>query len=204
MNEDCWQKHLNVNAKLSVEFTSKEMKNKIKIHLNRIPSSCSDVLDLGAGDGYSSEYLQNLGKNVIATSINPKEVEYMKKNGISAQLEDMHILSFESESFDCVYMRQVLEHALAPYLVFCEINRVLRESGYCILIVPPEIDLFMSNENSVYLHNSATKHYSVLTEIQLKTLWEKVDFELKDKWVLKTPHGTDVAYLLKKENENGI
>jgi len=200
MNFEAWKKYIDFNAHLPVEITPPDMQPKIDVHLSKIPTECDFILDLGAGDGYAAGELLKKNKQVVAVSINPKEVDYMKHNGINAVIEDMHILSFTDNYFDCVYMRQVFEHSLAPFVVLSEISRVLKPKGYLMLIVPPEIDICLSNSTSVYLHNSASKHYSVLTEIQLKTLWEKVGFILRNKWVLITPHGTDVAYLLRKEN----
>lgn len=202
MSHDIWSQYLSINENLPIEFTHESMKGIIQIHLSKIPRSCRDILDIGAGDGYAAEMLTSMGKNVIAVSINPKEVSYMVKRGIAAQREDMHNLSFAPESFDCVYMRQVLEHSIAPYLVFSEVFRVLRDGGFWMLIVPPELDIAISDGGYLYAHNSAVKHYSVLTEIQLKTLWEKTGFVLVTRWILGTPNGTDLAYLLRKGDRN--
>jgi hypothetical protein len=54
------------------------------------------------------------------------------------------------------------------------------------------------------MHNSASKHYSVLTEDQLFTLWNKFSFVLKDMWTLMTPNGIDKGYLLQKTEESEI
>jgi ubiquinone/menaquinone biosynthesis C-methylase UbiE len=118
-------------------------------------------------------------------SINKKEVNFVKNKGHSVFHEDMHNLSFENNFFDTVYTRQTLEHSIAPYIVFSEIYRILQNYG-----------------KFIYMHNSASKHYSVLTEDQLLTLWNKFNFVLKDMWKLMTPNGIDKGYLLQKVEES--
>ena len=105
MDSETWNSYLITNVNLPIEFTTEEMQQKTQIHLNKIPFNCQNILDLGAGDGYAAEFLMSKNKKVIATSLNSQEVEYMLQRGVKAQREDMHNLSFENDSFDCVYMR---------------------------------------------------------------------------------------------------
>ena len=198
MNNDIWKSYLSFNKNLPIEDTTQPLQSIIGIHLNYISTKHQDILDLGAGDGYAANTLMDKGKNVTAASLNPKEVNYMLSRGINAVEEDMHNLSFEDNSFDCVYMRQTLEHALAPYMVMSEVYRVLKDDGHFILIVPPEIDITNTNGGFIYAHNFSSKHYSVLTEVQLYTLWTKVGFELENMWILQTINGKDQGYLLRR------
>ncbi len=49
---------------------------------------------------------------------------------------DAHVLPFRSERFDIVYCIHTLEHCLQPYVVLCEVMRVLRRGGRALIVVP--------------------------------------------------------------------
>lgn len=200
MNHEIWEKYLSYNENLPIEKTSDNLKPIIDMHLSYV-SSIGKFLDLGMGDGYVLNKMRDRGvvsENLYGASINKKEVNFVRNQGHQVFHEDMHNLNFEDNFFNIVYTRQTLEHSIAPYLVFSEIYRILKNNGKLILIVPPTIDITKSDSKFVYMHNSASKHYSVLTEDQLFTLWNKFDFLLKDMWTLMTPNGIDKGYLLQK------
>ena len=67
-----------------------------------------------------------------------KELGYLNFVGInlegSAKIQkmDMHDLRFSDKQFDVVIARTTMEHAFAPFLVFLEVRRVLKNKGYFV------------------------------------------------------------------------
>jgi SAM-dependent methyltransferase len=61
------------------------------------------VLDVGAGAGRHSLYLQKLGYEVFAIDISPGAIEVMKKRGVeNALIMDLKALEFSDEFFDTI------------------------------------------------------------------------------------------------------
>jgi ubiquinone/menaquinone biosynthesis C-methylase UbiE len=140
--------------------------------LKHLPPSCSHVLDLGCGDGWSVNYIkQILGKDVVGFTCNPQELRFARRHypRIRIKFGDMHSLSFRNEEFDAVYCREAYEHSVAPYIAMCEMNRVLRYHGYLLINIPDEQWLAYDS------------HFSVLTQAQMSEMFRKCRFELLQK-----------------------
>lgn len=82
------------------------------------------ILDLGCGDGLELDYLKELGfTNVVGVNRHPRELRPDMTNA------DIHELPFPDQSFDFVYSKETLEHALCPFVAAYESGRVLKIGG---------------------------------------------------------------------------
>lgn len=136
--------------------------------LGHLPGECRRVLDLGCGDGWSSNYISEvLGLDAVGLTCNPDELRFARRRypGVRVKFGDMHSLPFRDKEFDAVYCRETYEHSIAPYIAMCEMNRVLKEGGYLLINVPDES--WLSDES----------HYSVLTRPQMLEMFRKCRFE---------------------------
>lgn len=123
------------------------------------------ILDLGSGSGYASEQLIGLGAKVTAVSISKKDEKHLKKiKGLKYWIGDMHDLPFKDSEFDIIYSRHSFEHSMAPYILACELNRVLKKKGHVMLIQPS------------FLWNSMQGHFQILIPIQMCYLFAKCGF----------------------------
>lgn len=128
--------------------------------MQKIPSCCNEILDLGCGDGWSTNCLKMMGKKAIGVTINPKEAQHaFTKYGLTLVVSDMHDLPLEDRMFDCIYCRESYEHSIAPYIALCEMNRVLRLNGYVLINLPWDDWI---REDS---------HYSVFTPSQMREMF---------------------------------
>jgi radical SAM superfamily enzyme YgiQ (UPF0313 family)/GT2 family glycosyltransferase/acetyltransferase-like isoleucine patch superfamily enzyme/ubiquinone/menaquinone biosynthesis C-methylase UbiE/glycosyltransferase involved in cell wall biosynthesis len=141
-----------------------------KLHqelFHHIPVPCKEILDLGCGDGWSTNELIRLGKNAVGITINPDEAEHaLKTYGLNLHVQDMHDIQFPDHSFDCIYCRESFEHCVAPFIAMCEMNRVLRPNGYALINLP---DTKWIREDS---------HFSVLTPAQMYEMSYKCRFKV--------------------------
>lgn len=83
-----------------------------------------NILDVGAGAGVFSKKLQDMGKKVTCVDINEKNVEYMKKQGLNAQIGDIRRLPFKDGEFSLVIGMEVIEHLKDPSEGLKELFRV--------------------------------------------------------------------------------
>jgi SAM-dependent methyltransferase len=110
----------------------------------------SKLLEIGAGMGENTGFLIEMSYKVCATDISPKSVELMNNTfyesvNFSAEVADMEILPFDSESFDVVCSAGSLSYG-DNTVVMNEIYRVLKPGG--VMIVVDSL-----NNNPIYRFN---------------------------------------------------
>lgn len=95
------------------------------------------VLDLAAGEGAVSEFIMNLGCDVVALDISKNALEKAKARGVKTVLGSVEEkLPFKEESFDAIFWGDNVEHLFMPLKTLKEINRVLKKNGRLILSCP--------------------------------------------------------------------
>lgn len=90
------------------------------------------ILDVGCGVGD----LVSHRENIIGVDINPCAVSYCQKKGLNARIMEINKLPFNSNTFECVVLDNVLEHLDNPLPLLDEISRVLKKHGVLIIGVP--------------------------------------------------------------------
>ena len=130
-------------SKLPIDLGQSEYKHKTKgkqIAFSNIPkcSQESKALDVGCGDGYWSEKMQQIGYNV--TSID-QERTYPNVDS-SHRYENMaptnlnSTLPYKDNSFDFVWCSEVIEHLTNYKQTIQEIERILKPNGTYIITTP--------------------------------------------------------------------
>jgi len=147
---------------------NKRHKLNIDYIVKKFPKGVKRVLDVGCATGYSTEKIRQEGYEVVGITISEKEVYLAKKRypHLKVYRMDMHCLQFEDRYFDLVFARMVLEHAVSPYIVLCEINRVLKDKKYALILMP----------NMKHIDNPY--HLFSLNFEQMNELLKKTGFEL--------------------------
>jgi 2-polyprenyl-3-methyl-5-hydroxy-6-metoxy-1,4-benzoquinol methylase len=98
-----------------------------------------DLLEIGPGGrGVLLKAAREDGFRVQAVEIGEDNVRNLKKllGDGAVQDKDLAKVGFDSNSFDVVYMRDVLEHVLNPKPLLEEVNRILRPGGIISIAVP--------------------------------------------------------------------
>lgn len=100
------------------------------------------VLDIGAGPGTITADFVRITGSITATEINAEALSLSQQHfqdqgltsaaGIDAtfSVEDIHELSFPSNTFDAAHAHQVLQHVKDPVKALTEMARVLKPGGY--------------------------------------------------------------------------
>lgn len=89
------------------------------------------VLDLGAGTGGSSLYMQEKGIQVTCIDLSPSMVESCQQKGLHALEMDFYHLDFPDDSFDGIWAMNTMLHVPKADLpgVLAEVKRVLKSDG---------------------------------------------------------------------------
>ncbi|MEK4029036.1 class I SAM-dependent methyltransferase [Pseudobacillus sp. FSL P4-0506] len=107
---------------------------------NYVPKN-SLVADLGCGDGYGSQKLNQAGYEVVGIDLSNKMVEFAQKfetERLTFKQGDLANLPFQNDELDAVMAINSLEWTENPYHVLKEIKRVLKPSGkFCAAILGP-------------------------------------------------------------------
>lgn len=94
------------------------------------------VLDVGAGTGIHSKYLQDNGLSVCAIDVSQEAVQIMRERGV-ADVRQADIMSFKDEKFDTILMMGhgigVVENVSGLDLFLSSVNRLLTPRGQVLL-----------------------------------------------------------------------
>ena len=133
------------------------------------------VLDVGCAEGGYTKYFSN---NSIGMDLEFKSLRIAKREGLNVCSVNINTsLPFRDESFDAIFCSHVLEHVYSPYYLLKEFNRVLKEDGIIVIVVPTEVSLvrllrdhyFKGHEGHIYAFS-----VSCLTQLMHRTGFEVI------------------------------
>lgn len=136
---------------LKVDPLQKFWHNKRFLEVERVIESTGGgrVLDVGSADGTfskvildKSEAKELIGIDVVKSSVDWARNHWRREKKMKFRLGDAHDLKYQSNSFDAVFILEVLEHVHNPVKVLKEAKRILKKGGYGVFLVPSDNLLF--------------------------------------------------------------
>ena len=97
------------------------------------------ILDFGCGDGsFSVELKKQLAADVYGIDISAEAIDTIKSKGIKGKVLDIDSddIPYESNTFDCIFCGDVIEHVYSPDHMLEEFYRVLAPKGVLVLTTP--------------------------------------------------------------------
>jgi SAM-dependent methyltransferase len=139
--------------------------------LKKLPIKKGDFLDLGCGQGFSTQFFKEAGFNSRGLEYDNVLVKGSQKRGLNVIQGDLNKkLPFKTSSFDVILLKDAIEHLPSAYFIMKEMKRVLRPNGYLIIAT---CDIASLKED--FWNNPDHKRpYSMQT---LKFLYNQYDYE---------------------------
>jgi len=103
------------------------------IVIANLPNS-ANILDLGVGSGYTSEFMAFCGGKVDAIDINPKQIDLINTRAerlslpITAKVGNFDKIEADRK-YDLIFFYESLHHAARPWLLIDDISKLLRPNG---------------------------------------------------------------------------
>jgi SAM-dependent methyltransferase len=176
IQRDTWKKLL--DEKIMEHFAGRNLERK---HIR--------ILDIGAGPGFISIILTEQGYNVTASDFCPEMLEEARNNAgnladrITFRQEDAMNLSFEDESFDVVFSRNLTWNLPRPEDAYRQWLRVLKKDGV-ILVFDANWYAFLFDEGKKAEYDNDRKNVS---EQGLEDYNIGENFEIMDKIAYELP-----------------
>ena len=105
----------------------------------RYTSPSDRILDIGCGNGLSSQLLNQGGFDVVGTDISPlflKDAMDWQNDRLRYQVCDVVELPFDNESFDVISSNELIEHLPDVEAALLEMVRVVRKGGRVVFSGP--------------------------------------------------------------------
>jgi SAM-dependent methyltransferase len=122
------KEHSNKEKELLAKKTA--MVNKVA---ELLEGRCGKFLEIGCGPGYALAAAKACGFEVIGTELFQGFIEICQKKGFDVIPGKINVVSFPSESFDVVFLDDVLEHLDDPFKYMDEIVRVTKPGGIAFI-----------------------------------------------------------------------
>lgn len=169
----------NANAKLRDKIQIEEWK---QYELNRFIESFDSVnglklLDVGAGSGQHSQYLQNRGFDVQCIDLSPEMVKSCLEKGLQAEVMDVYDITYEDNFYDAVWSMNALLHVPknSMDIVLHHLMRILKPEGLFYL------GLYGGNDSEGYWEEDPYKPNRYFSFYSHDSIQEKIQefFEIK-------------------------
>jgi SAM-dependent methyltransferase len=135
-------------------------------------TSCTSVLDVGAGQGMCQSMFEKWGIKYegVALGVDVIEAQKMARN---IKKMDFSFLEYENDSWDLVFSRHSVEHSPAPLLTLMEWYRVSRQ--WLGLVVPaPESYGYVGRNHYYVLHQE--QWFNLLVNAGWRVIWSDVEY----------------------------
>lgn len=123
----------------------------LKLFKEFVKSKDSRLLEIGCGMGHTSVSLSKIISKLVGIDISIEGIKIAKERVNNAEfiVGDATALPFKDKCFDCVIVKDVLEHIENDLQAIKEVNRVLKNGGLLIVYVPYSLDDSFSFESVI-------------------------------------------------------
>ena len=153
------------------------------------------IICIGDGDGWTTNYFKSeIGPDITGLSINSTDCKNAKELfNLDFIQADMQSIPVQDKTYQTIWSRHSIEHCTSPFNALKEMNRILKDDGKIVLIVPYPLDILIFAESHLY----------VLDDKQWRNLFIKNGLNVVVKLDKFYYNGyAEVLYILEKNNGN--
>ena len=146
--------------------------DNMKLYMNKKPVA-TKVLDFGCGSGVFVDELAKQGYQAYGLDISEEAIKFGMLQGVkNLNVIDSHKVDFPDDTFDTVFVLDVLEHLEDEKWALDEIRRVLKPGGVAIIMVPAYMFLWgvqdeVAHHYRRYTMNSLLKKVGESTSLEV-------------------------------------
>jgi len=138
MTEEYWSRFADSYDQNQEYVVGRVFSNKIREELQQL-TGLGDVLELGCGTGCFTETIAGKSKSLLATDLSDSLLEVARSRlrdhpKVTIQKENCMDLTFAPESFDSVFMANLIHVIEYPQKVLHECHRILKSSGRIVIV----------------------------------------------------------------------
>ncbi len=128
--------HLTDKEKLPVSYLFRSYNQMPETEQKALQIASGKILDVGAGSGIHSLYLQNKGKDVTALELSPISCQLMKDRGIK-KIINQDFFDYSGQKFDTVLFLMngigIIEKAIYADRLFQKLKELLTSQGQALI-----------------------------------------------------------------------
>lgn len=138
MMEEYWSRFPNTYDKNQEYVVGKELLDEINRELNRLPE-LGELVEFGCGTGYFTVTVAKKSKSLLATDLSDSLLEAARTRvhnhpKVTVQKENCMDTSFAPESFDSVFIANLIHVVENPGKALQECRRILRSTGRIAIV----------------------------------------------------------------------
>lgn len=136
--EDYWGRFSDRYDKNQEYVVGSKLLHEMTKTLDGLPE-LGKTAELGCGTGYFTEKIAQKCESIIATDLSERLLDVAKlrlrdNSNVIFQLENCSETSFQNESFDSVFMANLIHVVESPGKVLQECSRILRDRGIIVIV----------------------------------------------------------------------
>jgi SAM-dependent methyltransferase len=140
--------------------------------------SPESLLDVGVGFGRFLEMAHARWARVAGIDITPRVVDYvLQKRGLTVDLGVLGSIGYESASFDCIHIKDVIEHMPDPMENLAECARIARP-GALLVIETLNIDSIYARLRGASYRGFIPGHVTFFGPRSLRVALKRTGFDL--------------------------
>ncbi|MHB8917543.1 MAG: class I SAM-dependent methyltransferase [Desulfocucumaceae bacterium] len=150
-----------------IEYINNKIDQKYQIILSLIKNQPVKyrLLDIGSGEGWALKYFKNKSWDVMGldysdhgcSNQNPECVKYLKIGDI---YDNINYLIYKNERFDCIWLDNVLEHVIDPFLLIKDCINLITSVGVLVIEVPND---FSTVQKCIFRNGYISKTFWVVS-----------------------------------------
>tara|TARA_B110001450_G_scaffold245938_1_gene259510 strand:+ start:3314 stop:4198 length:885 start_codon:yes stop_codon:yes gene_type:complete len=142
-----------------------------------------DIFDIGCGWGLALSHFKSLGANCYGIDPAPEAINYIKSQGMTAEVAGFSNLNIFDKKFDFVMLNNVLEHLREPEKTLNDIFALLKKDGIVMIDVPNEFNDFQMAGRDVHNLNdwwvAPPGHLNYFSGSSLSSLLSSIGFQVE-------------------------